>query len=62
MKANYLYLYIAAGFLLLGISIYDVIRDYPAIHASSFYDLIPAAVLFYIAYKAYHEKKDRELM
>jgi len=62
MKTSYLYLYIAAGFVLLGISIYDIWRDYPAMHFSSFYDLIPAAMLFYIANKAYREKKDKELM
>ncbi len=62
MKTSYLYLYIAAGFVLLGISIYDIIRDYPVMHASSFYDLVPAAVLFYIANKAYREKRDKELM
>ncbi|OCX51379.1 hypothetical protein BEL04_15220 [Mucilaginibacter sp. PPCGB 2223] len=62
MKTSYLYLYIIAGFVLLGISIYDIWLDYPAMHLSSFYDLVPAAVLFYIANKAYREKKDRELM
>ncbi|WP_448699869.1 hypothetical protein ACFGVR_22275 [Mucilaginibacter sp. AW1-3] len=62
MKTSYLYLYIIAGFVLLGISIYDIWLDYPAMHLSSFYDLIPAAVLFYIANKAYREKKDKELM
>ena len=62
MKTSYLYLYIAAGLLLLGISIYDICLDYPAMHLSSFYDLVPAAILFYIANKAYKEKKDKELM
>jgi len=62
MKPNYFYLYIIVGLLLVGISIYDITRDWPAMQFSSFYDLVPAAVLFYIANKAYKEKKDSELM
>lgn len=62
MKTSYLYLYIIAAFVLLGISIYNIWQDYPVMHMSSFYNLVPAAVLFYIANKAYREKKDEELM
>ncbi len=63
MNPKYLILYFVAATLALLLVIYQVIVSYPALN-------VPRVVLnsvisiffYYLAYKTYHEKKDKELM
>lgn len=57
------YAYIAGGTLAFLLLLYQTIGKYPNISVSSvFGDILLTVVLFYLAYKVYHEKKDREMM
>jgi amino acid permease len=61
MVAKYLYAYITLGILFFGMGIYKLIEDH-GFSATVFGDFIPAFLIFYLAYKAYKNKKDQELM
>ncbi|MGN6178385.1 MAG: hypothetical protein ACTHNW_04350 [Mucilaginibacter sp.] len=64
MGNKFFYLYLAGGILAIGLLLKDIINTYPAIPAISdiLLDAIPAVLLFYLAFKTYHEKKDKEMM
>ncbi len=63
MTRKFIYLYIFGGVLAVGLLIYDLVTTWPNVSTSSLlFDIVPAIVLFYLAYKSYHEKKDDELM
>jgi hypothetical protein len=60
---KFFYLYLLGGIIALGLTIYDVATTYPHVRATDMLlDIIPGILLFYLAYKVYHEKKDKELM
>jgi len=63
MNPKFLILYIIAGSLALILVIYQLITTYPNLDTgrlilNSFLSLF----FYYLAYKTYHEKKDKELM
>ena len=63
MSRKFLYLYLAGGIIATGLLIYDIATTYPALsYTSLLLDILPAIFFFYLSYKAYHEKKDQELM
>jgi len=63
MNPKFLVLYIIAGTLALGLAIYIVVNNYPAIsYGRVALNIIMSIGFYYLAYKTYHEKKDSELM
>ena len=63
MSYKFFYLYIVAAVLGLLLGLYKILKNYPAINFQwELVYLIPSLLLFYLAYKVYHEKKDKELM
>lgn len=63
MNKKFIYLYLVGGAIALGLLIYDVATTWPNLNYSSLaLDILPAILFFYLSYKAYHEKKDSELM
>ena len=63
MNKKFLYLYLVGGAIALGLLIYDIATTYPKLSWNSLaLDILPAILFFYLSYKAYHEKKDSELM
>jgi hypothetical protein len=63
MNPKFLILYLIAGTVALILVIYQVITTYPAVNIGR---LVLNAVIclffYYLSYKTYHEKKDKELM
>ncbi|HEY2580415.1 MAG TPA: hypothetical protein VGI43_01330 [Mucilaginibacter sp.] len=63
MNPKYLILYLAAATLALVMVIYQVITTNPAFDWGRIaLNSIISIFFYYLAYKTYHEKKDRELM
>ena len=63
MNSKFLILYIIAGTLALILTIYQLIAYYPAINLPRIaLNLVMSLFFYYLAYKTYHEKKDKELM
>jgi hypothetical protein len=63
MNPKFLALYIIAGTLALILVIYQVIAAYPNINLyRTALNLLMSLFFYYLAYKTYHEKKDKELM
>jgi hypothetical protein len=63
MFKKFFYLYLVGGAIALGLFVYDVISTYPNLSSAVIAQaVIPGVILFYLAYKTYHEKKDQELM
>ncbi|WP_345947774.1 hypothetical protein ABDD95_13045 [Mucilaginibacter sp. PAMB04274] len=60
---KFFYLYLIGGTVALVLVVYQLISTYPAIKfTAALIYLIPVLILYYMAYKAYHVKKDNELM
>jgi hypothetical protein len=63
MNPKYLTLYLIAGTLALALAVYKFITTYPDLSSGRItVDVIVSLFFFYLAYKTYHEKKDKELM
>ncbi len=63
MAFRFFYLYLIAGALALLLAVYHVFYQYPQqVRNMAFLYFIPAVLLFYLAYKTFHEKKDEEMM
>jgi hypothetical protein len=63
MNPKYLTLYLIAGSLALALAIYQFITTYPNLSTGRIaMDVILSLMFYYLAYKTYHEKKDKELM
>jgi hypothetical protein len=63
MNPKYLMLYLIAATLALALAIYKFITTYPDLSTGRItLDVIASLFFFYLAYKTYHEKKDKELM
>jgi hypothetical protein len=63
MNRRYLILYLVAGSVALLLEIYQVITTYPHVTATKIIGyLVISLCFYYLAYKAYHEKKDGEMM
>jgi hypothetical protein len=63
MSGKFFYLYLIGGIVALLLLIYQIIVSYPVVkwNGALFY-VVPTLLLFYMAYKTYHVKKDGELM
>lgn len=63
MNPKFLVLYLTAGSLALILIIYQVISTYPILNIGRIaLNSIISLFFYYLAYKTYHEKKDKELM
>ena len=63
MNSKFLILYLAAGTLAFILIVYQLIAYYPAINLPRIVlNLVMSLFFYYLAYKTYHEKKDKELM
>jgi len=64
MNNKFFYLYLAGALLALGLLTKDIIGSYPHMPGIGdiLLDTVPAGLFFYLAFKTYHEKKDKELM
>ncbi|RYE11607.1 MAG: hypothetical protein EOP51_32785 [Sphingobacteriales bacterium] len=63
MSYKFFYLFLIGGFVALGLLIYDVASTFPNTNSAGILGgVVPAIVLFYLAYKVWHEKNDQELM
>jgi len=63
MNHRYLILYIAAGTLALIMVIYQLVAVNPAVNFGRLsLNILISLFFYYLAYKTYHEKKDKELM
>lgn len=60
---KFFYLFLIGGVVSVGLAVYDIVTAYPNIENGTVLSgLVPAVLLFYMAYKAWHEKNDQELM
>lgn len=63
MNPKFLVLYVVFGIIGLLLAGYKLITTYPNVSTGRVaLDIIVALFFFYLAYKAYHVKKDKELM
>ena len=63
MNPKFLILYIIAGSIALLFAVYQVIKTYPVLKIGVIaVNLLLSLFFSYLAYKTYHEKKDKELM
>ena len=63
MNPKFLVLYLIAGSVALFIAAYKFFIAYPAVNTGRIVlDVVISLFFYYLAYKAYHEKKDKELM
>jgi hypothetical protein len=63
MNPKFLILYFIAGTLALLLIIYQVVTEYPNLNYRGIgLNLVMSVFFYYLAYKTYHEKKDKELM
>jgi ABC-type phosphate transport system permease subunit len=62
-NSKFFYLYLIGGIAALALLIYNVASAYPAVQFTSVaFKVFLVIVLFYLANKTYHEKKDKEMM
>ena len=63
MSKKFFYLYLIGGIIALILLVKDIITTYPAMISAKdiAFDIVPAALLFYLAFKTYQEKNDQEL-
>ncbi len=63
MNPKYLILYLIAATLASLVGIYQIVTTYPALNVGGIAtNAVIALFFYYLAYKTYHEKKDKELM
>ncbi|WP_374950216.1 hypothetical protein [Mucilaginibacter sp.] len=63
MSGKFFYLYFIGGTVALALLVYEVISAYPNVKAQgAMFYAVPTILLYYMAYKTYHVKKDGELM
>lgn len=63
MNPKFKILYIIAGTLALGLAVYQLFTDKPSINFTRLsLNIVMSLFFYYLAYKTYHEKKDKELM
>ena len=63
MNPKFKVLYIIAGTLALALVVYELFTDKPALNTPRLIlNIVMCVVFYYLAYKTYHEKKDKELM
>jgi hypothetical protein len=63
MFKKFFYLYLVGGAIALGLLVYDLASTWPHPGFQSLaLDILPMVLFFYLSYKTYHEKKDKEMM
>jgi hypothetical protein len=63
MNPKFLILYLIAGTLALILVIYQVVTTYPTLNDGRIaLNSVISLFFYYLSYKTYHEKKDKELM
>lgn len=64
MKNKFFWLYIAGSLLAVGLLIKDIVTTESHIPpiGDILLDTVPAILFVYLAFKVYHEKKDKEMM
>ncbi|MFA6084542.1 hypothetical protein [Mucilaginibacter sp.] len=63
MSGKFFYLYLIGGTVALALLIYEIIAAYPNVKSQgALFYILPTVLLYYMAYKTYHVKKDGELM
>jgi len=63
MNPKFLILYLIAGTICVALVIYQLITTYPSLNDGRIaLNSVMAIFFYYLAYKTYHEKKDKELM
>ncbi|RYG00551.1 MAG: hypothetical protein EOO07_35310 [Chitinophagaceae bacterium] len=63
MSYKFFYLFIVGGCVSLGLLIYETVATFPNTPTSGILaGLVPSIILFYLAYKVWHEHNDQELM
>jgi len=63
MNPKYLALYIIAATLALGLAVYQLVATNTSVtYGRIILNFIMSFCFYYLAYKTYHEKKDKELM
>ena len=63
MNHKYLILYLIAATVALIMVVYQAVTTYPALNLGRLgIDAAISLFFYYLAYKTYHEKKDKELM
>ena len=63
MSYKFFYLYLIGGTAVLALLIYQVIVNRDNLSVSGIlFNVIPIVLLYYMAFKVYHEKKDKDLM
>jgi hypothetical protein len=63
MINKFFYAYLIGAFAALILAVYQLMVTTPRVSTPvGFLYLVPAVILFYLAYKVYHEKNDSELM
>ncbi|MDB5139150.1 MAG: hypothetical protein JWR12_1066 [Mucilaginibacter sp.] len=63
MNPKFLILYLIAGTVALILVIYKAVTTYSDLNTGGILlNLIISVFFYYLAYKTYHEKKDKELM
>jgi len=64
MNKQFVYLYFIGGIIAIGVFIFDLINITAAKMPTGRWliDIGPIILFLYLCYKAYHEKKDKELM
>jgi len=63
MSYRFFYLYLAGGTVALLLLIYQLISQYPQLSDIGIsLNAIPVVLLYYMAFKVYREKEDKEMM
>lgn len=63
MNPKFLVLYLIAGTLALILVIYELVTTYPSPNFGAIaLNSVISLFFYYLSYKTYHEKKDKELM
>jgi hypothetical protein len=63
MSGKFFFLYLVGGTVALALLVYSIMTAYPDFNqGGAFFYLIPTLLLYYMAFKTYHEKKDGDLM
>ncbi|HVW97980.1 MAG TPA: hypothetical protein VHA56_18560 [Mucilaginibacter sp.] len=63
MNPKFLALYLIAATLALGLALYISVTTYPDLQYGRIaLNVVMSFFFYYLSYKAYHEKKDKELM
>ena len=63
MSYKFFYLFLIGGFVSIGLLIYETVTTFPKTETTGILaGLVPGIILFYLAYKVWHEHNDQELM